>query len=41
MRPADTPLQHVDDWDEFVAARYRQGKSEDEFRNYKSDATPR
>ena len=40
MRPANTPLQHVDDWDEFVAARYRQGKSEDEFRNYKSDANP-
>src|SRR3981189_2514524 len=36
----NTPLQHLDEWDEFVAARYRQGKSEEEFRNYKTDANP-
>jgi inositol oxygenase len=34
------PLKHVDEWDDFVAARYRPGKSEDEFRNYKEDANP-
>src|SRR6202790_2000719 len=36
----NTPLQHVDEWDEFVATRYRQGKSEEEFRDYKADANP-
>jgi inositol oxygenase len=35
-----TPLKHVDEWDDFVATRYRQGKTEDEFRNYKEDANP-
>jgi inositol oxygenase len=35
-----TPLYHLDEWDDFVATRYRQGKSEDEFRNYKEDANP-
>ena len=34
------PLKNLDDWDDFVAARYRQDKSEDEFRNYKQDANP-
>ncbi len=34
------PLTDLDQWDDFVAARYRQGKSEDEFRNYKDDANP-
>jgi inositol oxygenase len=32
--------QNLDQWDDFVAARYRPGKSEDEFRNYSADATP-
>ena len=27
-------------WDDDVAARYRPGKSEDEFRNYSPDTTP-
>ena len=36
----NTPLQHLDEWDEFVATRYRQGKSEEEFRDYKADANP-
>ncbi len=36
----NTPLQHLDEWDEFVTTRYRQGKSEEEFRNYKADANP-
>lgn len=34
------PLKHVEEWDDFVQTRYKQGKSEEEFRNYKSDANP-
>jgi len=34
------PLKELDEWDDFVAARYKQGKSEEEFRNYKQDANP-
>ncbi len=34
------PLQSLEEWDEFVATRYREGKSEDEFRNYSADANP-
>jgi len=34
------PLKQLDDWDDFVATRYRQGKSEEEFRNYEADANP-
>src|SRR6201996_3992165 len=34
------PLTDLDQWDDFVANRYRQGKSEYEFRNYKEDANP-
>jgi len=40
-RVADNgPLKQLDDWDDFVATRYRQGKQEDEFRNYEADANP-
>jgi inositol oxygenase len=35
------PLTGLDEWDDFVATRYRPGKSEDEFRNYKEDANPK
>jgi inositol oxygenase len=34
----EQPLQSLDEWDDFVATRYKQGKSEDEFRNYAADA---
>src|SRR5260370_27409343 len=34
------PLQSLDEWDDFVAVRYREGKSEDEFRNHSADANP-
>ncbi len=34
------PLKELDEWDDFVANRYKQGKSEEEFRNYKEDANP-
>ncbi len=33
-------MKSVDDWDDFVAERYKQGKSEEEFRNYQADANP-
>ncbi len=33
-------MRHVEEWDDFVQTRYKQGKSEDEFRNYKADANP-
>ena len=32
------PLQELDEWDDFVATRYQEGKTEAEFRNYKEDA---
>lgn len=35
------PLQELDEWDDFVATRYQQGKSEEQFRNYAHDANPR
>lgn len=36
----NAPLKELDEWDDFVATRYRQDKSEEEFRNYKADANP-
>src|SRR3989442_6465503 len=36
----NAPLQQLEEWDDFVATRYRQDKSEEEFRNYKADANP-
>jgi inositol oxygenase len=36
----DQPLQRLDDWDDFVASRYREGKGEEEFRNYSEEANP-
>src|SRR5438270_5212476 len=37
---ANQPLKELDEWDDFVATRYKEGKSEEEFRNYKADANP-
>jgi len=34
------PMQSLDEWDDFVAIRYREGKSEDQFRDYSADANP-
>src|SRR5216117_2861376 len=34
------PLKELDDWDDFVATRYQQGKSEEQFRDYRADANP-
>jgi len=33
-------MKSVDDWDDFVATRYKQGKTDEEFRNYQADANP-
>jgi len=33
-------MKQLEDWDDFVATRYKEGKSEEEFRNYKADANP-
>ena len=43
MRETDEtaqPLQGLEEWDDFVASRYRPGKSQEEFRNYSEDANP-
>jgi inositol oxygenase len=34
------PLECLDEWDDFVASRYRPGKSQEEFRNYSVQANP-
>ena len=34
------PLQSLDQWDDFVASRYRLGKSEEEFRQYSPETNP-
>jgi inositol oxygenase len=34
------PLQGLEEWDDFVASRYRPGKSQEEFRNYSEQANP-
>jgi len=38
--PAPGPMSQLDEWDDFVATRYKQGKAESEFRNYQKDANP-
>lgn len=40
MTETTNPLQNMEEWDDFVKSRYRQGKSEEEFRNYAADANP-
>jgi inositol oxygenase len=39
-REEAAPLKELDDWDDFVATRYRPGKSEDQFRNDRAEANP-
>jgi inositol oxygenase len=34
------PLKDLDDWDEFLEGRYKEGKTEAEFRQYDATATP-
>ena len=38
--PDPTPMEHLDDWDDFVASRYKEGKSQEQFRNYDAEANP-
>src|SRR5260370_16464392 len=33
-------LKDMEEWDDFLAGRYQEGKSEDEFRQYDEKATP-
>jgi inositol oxygenase len=37
---ASEPLANLEDWDEFLEGRYKEGKSESEFRQYDEQATP-
>ncbi len=34
------PLHDLEEWDGFLAGRYKEGKSEEEFRQYDATATP-
>jgi len=36
----DAPLKDMDEWDDFLTGRYKEGKSEEEFRQYDEHATP-
>ncbi|MHB1936097.1 MAG: inositol oxygenase family protein [Acidobacteriaceae bacterium] len=36
----ENPLKSLDDWDDFVASRYKKDKAQEEFRNYDPDANP-
>ncbi|GGG89384.1 inositol oxygenase family protein [Edaphobacter dinghuensis] len=36
----DAPLKDMDEWDDFLTGRYKEGKSEDDFRQYDEHATP-
>ena len=38
--PMNAPLKDMDEWDDFLTGRYKEGKSEDEFRQYDEKATP-
>ena len=36
-----TPLSNLDEWEDFVGGRYKEGKSASEFRKYDAEANPR
>lgn len=36
----ENPLHSLEEWDDFVASRYQEGKPEDQFRNYDAAANP-
>ena len=36
----EQPLEHIDQWDDFIAGRYREGKDASEFRNYDENVHP-
>ncbi len=37
---AENPLKKLDDWDDYVASRYKENKNREEFRNYDPDVNP-
>jgi inositol oxygenase len=39
-RPSQSPLERLDDWDDFLEGRYKEGKAESEFRQYDAKANP-
>src|ERR1700692_3085449 len=40
ITPHTQPLAQLDQWDDFVEGRYKEGKSQEEFRVYDAAATP-
>jgi inositol oxygenase len=38
--PADKPLHNLEDWDDFLEGRYKEGRSQEEFRVYDAQAQP-
>ena len=40
MNQTTQPLKSLDQWDDFVASRYQEGKSEEEFRQYSPEKNP-
>src|SRR5690242_7547697 len=38
--PAERPMESLENWDEFLEGRYKEGKSEEEFRQYDKQANP-
>ena len=39
-QPSQSPLERLDDWDDFLEGRYKEGKAESEFRQYDAKANP-
>ena len=40
MQPANNPLPHLDDWDDFVKSRYQEGRAVSEYRDHSTDTHP-
>ena len=40
VQDAAAPLSNLEDWDEFLEGRYKEGKTESEFRQYDKEANP-
>lgn len=38
--PTATPLESLDQWEDFLEGRYQEGKSEEQFRQYDAEANP-
>jgi inositol oxygenase len=39
-QPSASPLHKLDDWDDFLEGRYKEGKAQSEFRQYDAQANP-